>query len=134
MHWFVIFSSSTQKVCIAVSFGSKIRFRVGLPSQTASKHRSSQVITMSATVLLSCQRSGATLICLFRSSIGRRPLAEYLSCYSTIHNPRPRRNEAHRRLSLKFSSSYIELYGVPKGYILGLSIEGPGSRTAEPVP
>lgn len=26
------------------------------------------------------------------------------------------------------------LYGVPKGYMLGLSIEGPGRRTAEPVP
>lgn len=26
------------------------------------------------------------------------------------------------------------LYGVPKGYILGLSIDGPGNRTADPVP
>lgn len=45
-----------------------------------------------------------------------------------------RKNEAHRRLSFALNSSYIELYGVPNGYMLGLSIEGPGSRTAEPVP
>jgi hypothetical protein len=44
------------------------------------------------------------------------------------------KTEAHRRLSFEFNSSYIELYGVPNGYMLGLSIEGPGSRTAEPVP
>lgn len=26
------------------------------------------------------------------------------------------------------------LYGVPKGYIFGLSMDGPGRRTADPVP
>ena len=25
-------------------------------------------------------------------------------------------------------------YGVPKGYMFGLSIDGPGNRTADPVP
>ena len=37
-------------------------------------------------------------------------------------------------MSCALSSSYMVLYGVPKVYILGLSIEGPGKRTAEPVP
>lgn len=39
------------------------------PSQTASKQRSSHVITMSATYLLSCHLSGASLSRLFLSSI-----------------------------------------------------------------
>ena len=40
----------------------------------------------------------------------------------------------HNRGSLDSNSSYIVLYGVPKEYILGLSMEGPGRRTADPVP
>ena len=132
MYWLVKLSPSTQKVCRYELLDSDIQTR-GLPSQTASKHRSSQVMTMSATVLLSCQRSGASLSCLFRSSIGRRPLAEYL-IYSINYNWKTRTDEAHKRPSLELNSSYIELYGVPNGYMLGLSIEGPGSRTAEPVP
>ncbi len=49
-----------------------------LPSQTASKHRSSQVITISATVLLSCHLSGARFMFLLRSSICNSPFAVYL--------------------------------------------------------
>lgn len=54
-----------------------------LPSQTESKHLSSQVMTISATVLLSCHRSGASLIFLFRSNIGSNPLAVYLDLLSS---------------------------------------------------
>lgn len=49
-----------------------------IPSHTASKHRSSQVIITSYRSLFSCHRSGAGLICRFRSSIFSKPLAVYL--------------------------------------------------------
>lgn len=49
--------------------------RHDVPSHTASKQRSSQVNTTSTTVLVSCQRSGANFMRLFRSSICKRPLA-----------------------------------------------------------
>lgn len=49
------------------------------PSQTDSKHLSSQVITTSASMLFcSCHFSGAVLTFLFRSSIGKRPFRVYL--------------------------------------------------------
>ena len=49
--------------------------RYDVPSHTASKQRSSHVNTTSTTVLVSCQRSGANFMFLFRSSICKRPLA-----------------------------------------------------------
>lgn len=48
------------------------------PSITASKHLSSHVMTTSAVSVVSCQRSGAVLIFLFRSSIPSNPFAVYL--------------------------------------------------------
>lgn len=51
-----------------------------IPSQTASKHRSSHVITTSAeTSLTACHFSGAVLTLRFRSSMFKIPLAVYLS-------------------------------------------------------
>ena len=63
---------------LTVSFYSGLCRNRYLPSQTASKHRSSHVMTISATVFVSCHRSGASLILRFLSSICSRPFAVYL--------------------------------------------------------
>lgn len=75
VHWLVKFSSSSQQVYQKMVRLSHNIYLAFAPSQTASKHRSSHVTTMSATVRLSCHRSGASFKRLFRSSIGKRPLA-----------------------------------------------------------
>ena len=51
-----------------------------VPSQTKSKHLSSQVITTSAnTTFCSCHFSGAVLTLRFRSNMGNKPLRVYLN-------------------------------------------------------
>jgi hypothetical protein len=80
MNWPVELAPSCQQIWkegIGAS-GSETNLEC-VPSQTASKHRSSQVITTSATMWLSCHRSGAGFIRLFRSNICNNPLAVYLS-------------------------------------------------------
>lgn len=90
MHRSVHFATFIEKVCgkqrrrEAVSYDHQANVEVQespknehAPSHTASKHLSSQVMTTSATFLLSCHRSGANLIFLFLSSMFRIPFAVY---------------------------------------------------------
>lgn len=72
---------------------------------------------------------------LFLSSMCKRPLEEYLRG-GLLKNVQYGQKyiDNHNRGSFEFSSSKMVSYGVPKGYILGLSMDGPGKRTADPVP
>lgn len=69
---------STRIHTLAMCSMSHMHLQVS-PSQTASKHLSSQVMTTSATVLFSCHLSGANLMRRFLSSICRSPFAVYLA-------------------------------------------------------
>lgn len=86
MNRLIEFATATEQVWenISVSYEFNNRCQRHPPSQTASKQRSSHVITTSATVLLSCHRSGASFIRLLRSSIWRSPFAVYLECVRQI--------------------------------------------------
>jgi hypothetical protein len=84
VHWLVKFPAFCQEICSRVPAIEHKRHEPGwcsVPSQTASKHRSSQVMTISATCLLSCHRSGACFMRRFRSSMERIPLAVYLAAF-----------------------------------------------------
>lgn len=85
-----------------------LMFRADPPSHTASKQRSSHVITTSAMVLLSCHRSGANLILRLRSSICNNPFAVYLAPISP-NTKKQHLATTHRRGSFDCSSSYIVL-------------------------
>lgn len=85
-----------------------LMLRTDPPSHTASKQRSSHVITTSAMVLLSCHRSGANLSLRLRSSICNSPFAVYLAPISPKYE-NSRLAPTHRRISFDWSSSYIVL-------------------------
>lgn len=118
MHRSIQFLPTAQQILYMCEFFFIARQTkiVYAPSQTLSKQRSSHVITTSETRRHSCQRSGADLMCRLRSNIGKSPLA------------------SQSRESFFIKSWNMVSYGVPNAQILGLSIDGPGRRTADPVP